>query len=142
MLQSLPLLSVLIWLPILAGMLVLLLGSEHGARAGKFVALGASVLTFVLSVPLYTGFDALTADMQFVERLAWISRFEAYYHLGVDGISMPLVLLTTFLTPLVVIAGKGHEQGQEFEGGRKLPFDDRAVAREELRKLEPMGGTA
>jgi NADH-quinone oxidoreductase subunit M len=103
--DSFPLLSVLVWLPIMAGILVLALGSGQSARMAKSVALAASVLTFVLSIPLYTGFDVFTSDMQFVERLAWISRFEAYYHLGVDGISMPLILLTTFLTPLVVIAG-------------------------------------
>ena len=103
---SFPNLSVLIWLPIAAGIFVLLLGSEgEGARRGKVVALVASILTFVLSLPLYSGFDIATADMQFVERISWIAAFEAYYHLGVDGISLPLILLTTFLTPLVVIAG-------------------------------------
>lgn len=103
---SFPNLSVLIWLPIAAGIFVLLLGSEGaGARRGKVVALVASILTFVLSLPLYSGFDIATADMQFVERISWIAAFEAYYHLGVDGISLPLILLTTFLTPLVVIAG-------------------------------------
>jgi len=103
---SFPNLSVLIWLPIAAGIFVLLLGSEgERARRGKVVALVASILTFVLSLPLYSGFDIATADMQFVERISWIAAFEAYYHLGVDGISLPLILLTTFLTPLVVIAG-------------------------------------
>jgi len=101
-----PNLSVLIWLPIVAGIFVLLLGSEgEGARRGKIVALVSSILTFVLSLPLYSGFDIATADMQFVERISWIAAFDAYYHLGVDGISLPLILLTTFLTPLVVIAG-------------------------------------
>ena len=101
-----PNLSVLIWLPIAAGIFVLLLGSEgEGARRGKIVALVSSILTFVLSLPLYSGFDIATADMQFVERISWIAAFDAYYHLGVDGISLPLILLTTFLTPLVVIAG-------------------------------------
>ncbi|HEX6995632.1 MAG TPA: NADH-quinone oxidoreductase subunit M [Gammaproteobacteria bacterium] len=99
-----PILSILIWLPIFAGAAVLALGSDR-ALLGKQVALGASVLTFVLSIPIYTGFDTTTASMQFVERVPWIERFNAYYHLGVDGISMPLILLTTFLTPLVVIAG-------------------------------------
>ena len=101
-----PNLSVLIWLPIAAGIFVLLLGSEgEGARRSKIVALVSSILTFVLSLPLYSGFDIATADMQFVERISWIAAFDAYYHLGVDGISLPLILLTTFLTPLVVIAG-------------------------------------
>jgi len=103
---DLPILSVLIWLPIVGGIAVLLLGSEEeGARRGKLVALGVSVVTFVVSLPLYGAFDITTSNMQFVEQMLWIARFDAYYHLGVDGISLPLVLLTTFLTPLVVIAG-------------------------------------
>jgi NADH-quinone oxidoreductase subunit M len=100
-----PLLSILIWLPIAGAIVVLLLGSGARAQLGKQVALGVSILTFVASIPLYTRFDQTTAAMQFVEKLPWILRFKAYYALGVDGISMPLVLLTTFLTPLVVIAG-------------------------------------
>jgi NADH-quinone oxidoreductase subunit M len=99
-----PILSVLVWLPIAGGILVLLLGSTRAALA-KQVALGVSVLTFLASLPLVSGFSTGTAEMQFVEMLPWIRRFSAYYHLGVDGISMPLILLTTFLTPLVVIAG-------------------------------------
>src|SRR6476620_7334840 len=100
-----PLLSVVIWLPIAGAIVVLLLGSGARAQLGKQLSLGVSILTFVLSIPLYTRFDQTTAAMQFVEKLPWILRFKAYYALGVDGISMPLVLLTTFLTPLVVIAG-------------------------------------
>jgi NADH-quinone oxidoreductase subunit M len=94
----------LIWLPILGGIAVLLLGSER-AELGKVLSLGVSVLTFVASLPLFVHFDATTAEMQFVESVPWIERFQAYYGLGVDGISMPLILLTTFLTPIVVIAG-------------------------------------
>jgi NADH-quinone oxidoreductase subunit M len=93
-----------IWLPIAAGGLVLWIGSGR-PKLAKQVALAASVLTFVASIPLYTGFDATSASMQFVERTPWIGRFNAYYWLGIDGISLPLILLTTFLTPLVVIAG-------------------------------------
>jgi NADH-quinone oxidoreductase subunit M len=89
----------------LAGVLVLFIGSGERAQLSKIVALAATVLTFVLSIPLYTNFDAGTAAMQFVERVEWISRFNAYYHLGVDGISMPLILLTTFLTPFIIVAG-------------------------------------
>lgn len=103
--SSLPLLSILVWLPIAAAVIVLALGSGGRVEHGKIVALTASVLTFVLSIPLYTGFDTTTAQMQFVEQLPWITRFEAFYHLGIDGISLPLILLTTFLTPLVIIAG-------------------------------------
>lgn len=101
-----PILSVLVWLPIAAGIVVLALGSsEAGAHRGKLVSLAASTAVFILSLPLYFGFDVNTAEMQFVERVSWIERFNVYYHLGLDGISLPLVLLTTLLTPLVVIAG-------------------------------------
>jgi len=103
--MDLPILSIVIWLPIAGAIAVLLLGSGERAELSKRVALGASVVTFIVSIPLYAGFDSATSNMQFVEMLPWIARFEVYYHLGVDGISMPLILLTTFLTPLVVIAG-------------------------------------
>src|SRR5690606_20578426 len=103
--MSWPLLSVLIWLPIVGGILVLALGSGERAQLGRQIALFVSILTFVVSMPLSTGFDVTTADMQFVGRVPWIAAFGANYALGVDGISMPLILLTTFLTPIVVIAG-------------------------------------
>ncbi len=102
-------LSVLVWLPVLGGLLLLALGrspaSSPGLRLDRLVALAVSVLTFVLSLPLWTGFDPTTASMQFVERLPWIASFNVEYYLGVDGFSMPLILLTTFLTPIVVLAG-------------------------------------
>ena len=101
---NLPLLSVLIWLPILGGLLVLAVGDKQ-ANAARRVALAFSGLTFALSIPLYTGFDTTTAAMQFVEKAVWIEPFKIHYHLGVDGISMPLILLTTFFMPLVVLAG-------------------------------------
>ena len=99
-----PILSVLIWLPIAAGLLVLILGNAR-IGAGRWVALVASVLTLVLSVPLIAGFDTSTAALQFVERVPWIPRFNAFYALGVDGISLPLLALTAFMTVPVVIAG-------------------------------------
>jgi NADH-quinone oxidoreductase subunit M len=99
-------LSVLIWLPIAAGVVLLALGDRVPARVrlARWVALIASVLTFVLSVPLWTEFKQ-TSDMQFGEWYQWIPAFHATYHLGIDGIAMPLIILTTFITPLVVIAG-------------------------------------
>ena len=103
--MAFPVLSILVWLPIAAAMVVLAIGSGERAQLAKQVALGASVLTFLLSLPLVTGFDSATSAMQFVERVPWIGRFGAEYHLGIDGISMPLIILTTFLTPIVVIAG-------------------------------------
>ncbi|MEQ1800399.1 MAG: NADH-quinone oxidoreductase subunit M [Gammaproteobacteria bacterium] len=102
-------LSVLIFLPILGGLLLLALGRKEGSAPGwrvdRLLALGISVLTFVLSLPLWTQFDSATASMQFVERAPWIRSFNVEYFLGVDGFSMPLILLTTFLTPVVVLAG-------------------------------------
>ncbi len=102
--SDLPLLSLVIWIPIIGGLVVLAVGDREpwGARS---IALVFSLLAFVLSIPLYTGFDKTTAAMQFVELSPWIYTFDINYHLGVDGISMPLILLTTFTTVLVVIAG-------------------------------------
>src|ERR1700761_5788980 len=98
------LLSVLIWLPIVSGVAVLVLGSRS-IIMGRWVALVASILTFLISIFAYTGFDASTASMQFVEKLAWIPSLHVFYATGVDGISLPLVLLTTFMTIPVMIAG-------------------------------------
>jgi NADH-quinone oxidoreductase subunit M len=98
------LLSILIWLPIAAGLLVLLLG-DRNIVAGRWLALAASLATLALSVPLWTHFNTATAALQFNETLPWIPRFHAYYALGVDGISMPLIVLTAFMTVPVVIAG-------------------------------------
>ena len=103
-------LSVLIWLPIVGGAGVLLIGDANNVDSSRSVAmrwfaLAISILTLLLSVPLYTAFDASTAAMQYVERAQWIPRFNTFYYLGVDGFSAPLILLTTFITPLVIIAG-------------------------------------
>ena len=103
MFQSLPLLSLLIWAPILGGIFVLLVGSRQ-RESSKLFALVVSSLVFLLSTLLYFRFDTTTVLMQFVEYSVWIDTFNINYHLGVDGISVPLVLLTTFTTVLVVIA--------------------------------------
>jgi NADH-quinone oxidoreductase subunit M len=97
------LLSLLIWLPIVGGFAVLFLG-ELGAAA-RWLSLCVSGLALILSVPLYAGFKIGTADMQFVEHTAWIPAIHADFYIGVDGISLPLILLTTFTTVLIVIAG-------------------------------------
>jgi len=102
--DSLPLLSLLIWVPILGGLAVIAAG-RFGDAAVKWLALVVSLLAFLLSVPLYTSFDFATSDMQFVELAVWIDALNVNYHLGVDGIAVPLILLTTFMTVLVVIAG-------------------------------------
>ena len=99
-----PLLSLLIWLPI-AGGVALLVMDAMGNTACRQTALLVSIVTFLLSIGLYTGFDLTTATMQFQENIPWIDAFNANYHLGVDGISMPLIILTTFTTVLVVLAG-------------------------------------
>ncbi len=99
-----PILSLTIWIPIIGGVLVLGSG-DRAPGITKWTALVASIITFLVSIPLYTGFDTSTASMQFVEHAAWIPAFNINYHLGIDGISMPLILLTTFITILVIIAG-------------------------------------
>jgi len=104
------LLSLLIWLPVVGGMLLLVVGDEGDAKSSRaalmrMTALIVSIIVFVLSIGLWRGFDKATAAMQFVERIAWVPAIDAWYHLGVDGISTPLILLTTFMTPLVVLAG-------------------------------------
>lgn len=98
------LLSVLIGAPIIGGALILAVGGDEKAALVRKLSLGVSVLVFVLSLPLYSRFDTTTHAMQFVERLPWIKSFNVHYHVGIDGISMPLILLTTFLTVTVVIA--------------------------------------
>ncbi|MFO8024084.1 NADH-quinone oxidoreductase subunit M [Thiohalophilus sp.] len=100
-----PLLSLVIWTPILGGLLVLTTGSDRQAPLARLTALFWSVVTFLISIPLYTEFETGTAAMQFTERHEWIESWGIFYHLGVDGISMPMILLTTFITVLVVIAG-------------------------------------
>ena len=97
-----PLLSLLVWLPMLGGVLCLLAGNNRPQLA-RWIALGTALLTLVLSIPLLTGFDFTTAGMQFVEQRAWIPAYDIRYHLGVDGISVPLIALTTLTTVLVLI---------------------------------------
>ena len=101
---DLPLLSLAIWLPIAGGIVVLALGDDRYARGIKWVSLLVATATFAVTVPLYTQFDVSTAQMQFEERLPWISSFNVFYHLGVDGISMPLILLTSLITIVVIIS--------------------------------------
>ena len=99
------LLSILIWLPILGGVLVLATGDDRNAILARKISFGFSVATLLASLSLYRNFDLTTADMQFVEQMPWINIFNIQYFLGVDGISVPLILLTTFLTVIVVVAG-------------------------------------
>jgi NADH-quinone oxidoreductase subunit M len=100
-----PLLSLAIWIPILAGLVVLATGSDRNAPLARVIALFGAIVGFLVTIPLYTGFDLTTSDMQFVELGSWIPRFNVNYYLGVDGISVLFVLLNSFMTILVVLAG-------------------------------------
>lgn len=105
MFVDLPLLSLLIWLPILGGVWVLVVSQGNDSPTMRPIALIVALMVFILSLPLYFEFDSSTAAMQFTERHAWIPAFGIYYHVGVDGISMPLIILTTFTMVLVILAG-------------------------------------
>ncbi len=98
------LLSVGIWLPIAFGVLLLAIGRDEQAGMVRIVALIGAVASFLVTIPLVTGFDNAAVTMQFVEKLPWIERFNVYYHLGVDGISVWFALLTAFITTVVVIS--------------------------------------
>src|SRR6056297_2437030 len=99
-----PILSLIVWLPIVTGVAILFL-SETRAAMGKVVALAAAVAALVLAVVAVAGFDTTTAAMQFQEKTSWIEAFSINYHLGVDGLSLPLIALTALTTVIVVIAG-------------------------------------
>jgi NADH-quinone oxidoreductase subunit M len=94
----------LIWLPIFGGALVIWLGNER-ANTARWLSVALSIVVFIMSLSLFTEFDSSTHLMQFEEKYSWISQFDVYYHIGVDGISMPLIILTTFSSILVLIAG-------------------------------------
>jgi NADH-quinone oxidoreductase subunit M len=96
-------LSLTIWVPIAFGIAVLAIGNDRAPAPARWTALAGSILGFLVCLPLWAGFQP-TADMQFTELAPWIARFNVSYHLGVDGISMPLILLNSLMTLLVVIA--------------------------------------
>ncbi len=98
------LLSLAIWTPIFFGVVLLALGRDEHANAVRWIALAGAVLSLLVTVPIYTDFELGTAAMQFVEKSVWIAPFNVHYHLGVDGISLWLVLLTAFISVIVVIA--------------------------------------
>jgi len=98
------LLSLAIWLPMLAGVAVLMLGSDENPYFTRWLALFGSVISFLVTIPLYTDFNTTLIGFQFEESLPWIPAFNINYHLGVDGFSVPLILLTSFTTVIVVIA--------------------------------------
>ena len=102
---SIPWLTLAVFTPIFFGMLLLLVGRDDRANFTRWLALCGAVVAFLVTIPLYVNFDPSTANMQFVENVLWIAAFPVYYHLGIDGISMWFVLLTAFITVIVVVAG-------------------------------------
>ena len=98
------LLSLAIWTPVFFGIVLLVLGRDEHAGAVRWLALAGSVLSFIVTLPVISGFDASTSAMQYVELMPWIDRLNVHYHLGVDGLSVWFVVLTAFITVIVVIS--------------------------------------
>ena len=107
--SALPLLSLIVWLPIIGGLLTLAFGNER-ANAARWFATAVATLTLLACVPLFSGFDMTTPAMQFVEDRAWIPAFDIRYHLGADGISVPLIGLTALTSVLVLIGAWNVEK--------------------------------
>jgi NADH-quinone oxidoreductase subunit M len=105
MTTSVSFLSAAIWIPILTGLFILAFGKDRNGAIVRSVALVGALGGFLATIPLYTRFDTASSEMQFVEKMPWIDRFGVDYHLGVDGISVWFVLLTAFITVVVVVAG-------------------------------------
>src|SRR5215475_2796547 len=94
-------LSLCIWLPIIGGAIVAALGER--ANTARWLALAVSIVVFLVSIPLFTAYDANAGTLQFVEQVNWIPAINATYHLGADGIAIALILLTTLTTILVIL---------------------------------------
>src|SRR6188768_175577 len=105
MLLGFNLLNLAIWVPIVFGVAVLATGSDRNAGAARLIALVGALLGFAVTLPLYTGFDVLAGGFQYSYLRPWIESFNVNYHVGIDGISLLLILLNSFTTVLVVIAG-------------------------------------
>jgi len=103
--SAFPLLSLAIWVPIVAGVMVLATGGDRNAPTARLIALIGAVFGFLVTLPLYFGFDSNAGGFQFEQMVPWIESFNVNYHLGIDGISLLLILLNSFTTVLVVIAG-------------------------------------
>ncbi|MGY6270197.1 NADH-quinone oxidoreductase subunit M [Achromobacter denitrificans] len=103
--NTFPWLTLAIFVPIVFGLLVLAVGRDDRPGLTRGLSLIGAIAGFLVTIPLYTGFDSSTAAMQFVEKASWIEAFNVNYHLGIDGISMWFVLLTAFITIIVVLAG-------------------------------------
>ncbi len=102
---SFPWLTLAIFTPIVFGLLVLAIGRDSNPGVARVFSLVGALLSLLVTIPLYTGFDASTAQMQFVEKTPWVEQFGVFYHLGIDGISLWFVLLTAFINVIVVLAG-------------------------------------
>lgn len=98
------LLSFSIWTPIVFGIILLAVGRDDKAQSVRWLALLGSIVSFLVTIPLYIRFSSDTSAMQFVEKISWIERFNVSYYIGVDGISLWFVLLTAFINVIVVIA--------------------------------------
>ncbi len=103
--STFPILSWAIWLPVAFGILVLAFGRDDNPGAARWLSLIGAIASFLVTIPVITGFDNAASGMQHVERVEWIERFNIWYALGVDGISLWFVPLTAFITVIVVIAG-------------------------------------
>lgn len=101
---ELPLLSLLIWVPVIGALTVLFFNGETKSGAARFIALMVVIITLVLCIPLYLNFDKNTPVFQFVEHVNWIAPFKINYDLGVDGISLPLIILTCFTSLMIILA--------------------------------------
>jgi len=101
---TIPYLSLSIWIPIISGLILLVIGRDDRAPMVRWLALGASIVSFAVTIPLYAGFDVTDAGMQFVEHATWIERFAVNYALGVDGIAVWFVLLTALITVIVIVS--------------------------------------
>ena len=102
--SHIPLLSCLIWLPVFGAILVILAHNHIGVRSSRYVALAVSVFMLLLCIPLWAHFNTSSSAMQFQEHVSWIPSFQINYDLGIDGISLPLILLSCLTTVLVVLA--------------------------------------
>lgn len=105
MLGQFPILSAIIWLPIIAAVLVLFTGGDKNANVARGIAVVAVIANMLLCIPLYLSFDPSSYNMQFLEDVLWIRAYQTHYALGIDGISLVMVILTNFTGLLVVIAG-------------------------------------
>jgi len=105
--NTVPILSILTFLPLLGALIISAIPSEKKGVIEK-AGLGVSLIVFFISVPLFFLYDSAAGTLQFREDYTWIPQFGIGYRMGIDGISLLLVLLTTFISPLVFLSSWGH----------------------------------